>query len=192
LICEIQESLSRANDVDKSHFFFLNGYVSKIKNDDRLFYPACKNDNCRKKVTEDHGGFRCETCNLTFTDYNPTYMFSACISDLTDSIYISFTREQGTALIGMTAEEFRRFKEKNDESAVQAHFDKLLFKRFNVMVKGKYEYFNGETRMKYFAVKVLPFNVKTENSALLSRLAIFDKMGGRMDEDSAPQDSWMN
>ena len=36
------------------------------------------------------------------------------------------------------------------------------------MVKGKYEYFNGENRMRYFAVKVFPYNVQAENRALLN------------------------
>lgn len=41
------------------------------------------------------------------------------------------------------------------------------------MVKGKFEYFNGEMRMRYFAVKVFPHNVQAENRALLRRLDIY-------------------
>lgn len=41
------------SDMDKPQIFFLNGYVSRIKNDERMFYPACPNDNCRRKVTSD-------------------------------------------------------------------------------------------------------------------------------------------
>lgn len=93
LICEINDTLQNSNDVDQTHYFFLNGYVSKIKNDDRIYYPACKGENCRKKVNEDNGGFRCESCNRTFPDFNPSYMFSACISDFTESIYVNFARD---------------------------------------------------------------------------------------------------
>ena len=77
--------------------------------------------------------------------------------------------------MGMSAEAFRTFKETNDESTVQKHFDELLFKRFNIMVKGKYEYYNGENRMRYFAVKVFPHNVQAENKTLLSRLGLYEK-----------------
>lgn len=49
----------------------------------------------------------------------------------------------------------------------------MLFKTFNIMVKGKFEYFNGEMRMRYFAVKVFPHNVQAENRALLRRLDIY-------------------
>ena len=51
LITEISASLKDENDLDQPHFFFLNGYVSRIKNDDKIFYPACQ--NCRKKVMEE-------------------------------------------------------------------------------------------------------------------------------------------
>ena len=59
-ICEMNQSLQEANDVDQNHFFFLNGYVSSIKSDQRMFYEAC--NNCNKKVIEDTGGYRCENC----------------------------------------------------------------------------------------------------------------------------------
>ena len=100
LICEINESLQNENDTDQYHFYFLNGYVSRIKNDDRIFYPACMSDNCRRKVTEDAQGWRCEHCNKFFMTYRPTYMITAKISDLTDSIYFNFAHEPGAALMG--------------------------------------------------------------------------------------------
>lgn len=184
MICEIQETLQTANDVDQFHFFFLNGYISRIKNDDRIYYPACKTDNCRKKVVEDHNGFRCENCGKTNSDFNPTYMFSAMISDFTESIYVNFARDQGTSLMGMSAEAFRKFKENEDEATVQKYFDDLLFKRFNIMVKGKYEYFNGENRMRYFAVKVFPESIQAENKALLSRLDMYNKIGNNAGDAS--------
>jgi len=159
LICEINDSLQEENDVDQYHFFFLNGYVSRIKNDERIFYPACQSENCRRKVVEDQAGFKCEHCGKTFLTYQPTYMITAKISDFTESIYVNFAREHGTALMGMKATEFKEFRENNTEEVVQNYFDSLLFKPFNIMVKGKYEYFNGENRMRYFAVKVFPHNI---------------------------------
>lgn len=100
LICEINDRLNQENDTDHYLFFFLNGYVSRIKNDDRIFYPACMSDSCRRKVIQDNQGWRCETCRKTFMTYRPTYMITAKISDFTDSIYVNFAREHGTALMG--------------------------------------------------------------------------------------------
>lgn len=94
-------------------------------------------------------------------------MFRAQISDFTESIQVTFPREQGDKIIGMSAVEFRKFKEENSEETVQKYFDDLLFKSFNVMIKGKFEHYNGETRMKYFSVKVYPHSIANENKALL-------------------------
>ena len=43
----------------------------------------------------------------------------------------------------MTAEEFKEFKENESEEKVQAYFDSLLFKTFNIMVKGKFEHLSN-------------------------------------------------
>ena len=56
---------------------------------------------------------------------------------------------------------------------MQAYFDQLLFKTFNIMVNGKIGFFNGENNMRFFAVKVLPHNVQAENRALLRRLELY-------------------
>ena len=66
LIGEINDALQLENDTDQYHFYFLNGYVSRIKNDERIYYAACMSDNCRRKVVEDAHGYRCEHCNKTF------------------------------------------------------------------------------------------------------------------------------
>jgi len=176
LISEINETLKSENDVDKAHFFFLNGYLSRIKNDDRIYYPACSSENCKRKVIEDSAGYRCEHCNKTFPSFIPTYMITARISDFTESIYVNFAREHGTSLMGMKAEEFKEFKDTHSEPEVQNYLDSLAFKPFNIMVKGKFEHFNGEHRMRYFAVKVYPHNVGAENKALLTRLEMYKTM----------------
>ena len=59
---------------------------------------------------------------------------------------------------------------------MQAYFDTLLFKTLNIMVKGKFEYFNGESRMRFFAVKVFPHNLQAENRALIRRLDVYKEM----------------
>ena len=86
-------------------------------------------------------------------------MITAKVSDFTESIFVNFAREHGTSIMGMKAEEFKEFKETHTEQEVQNFFDGLLFKQYNIMVKGKYEFFNNENRMRYFAVKVFPHNV---------------------------------
>lgn len=119
----------------------MNGYVSRIKNEDKLFYSACPNQDCRRKVSEETGGYKCEHCNKFYPDCTPTYMVTAKISDFTDAIYVNFARENGESIIGLSAREWKEKREGMDEEEVQGFFDRLLFRKMNLMVKGKYEQF---------------------------------------------------
>lgn len=87
----------------------------------------------------------------------------------------------------MTAEEFKEFKETETEEKVQMYFDSLLFRTFNIMVKGKFEFFNGENRMRFFAVKVFPHNVQAENRALLRRIELYRCLAALSTEDDGEQ-----
>lgn len=77
--------------------------MSKIYNQDSIFYKACPGDNYKRKVVEENGRYRCEYSGQIFDDYEPTYMFRAQISDFTESIQVTFPREQGDKIIGMSA-----------------------------------------------------------------------------------------
>ena len=77
--------------------------------DDNMIYNSCP--ECRKKVQEDPVGYRCENCNKVHMTMVPQYMFSAKVSDLSGSIYISFPGKLGDVIMGnKTAEEFQDFK----------------------------------------------------------------------------------
>ena len=95
MICEINEAIKQVDDFDQSHFFFLNGQVARVMNHEKIFYPACKSDRCSRKVYEDGDLWRCENCGISFSDFQPTYMFSVQVTDATDSMYVSFARETG-------------------------------------------------------------------------------------------------
>ena len=77
----------------------------------------------------------------------------------------------------MNAQSFKEFRETNDEETVLNYFDSLLFKQYNVLIKAKFEYYGGENRIRYFALKVYPLtNMQNENKALLKRLETYSNM----------------
>ena len=80
----------------RDQFYVINGYVSFIKNDDKAYYLACPDENCRRKVAQTPSEppmFHCDHCNKTYEKCNPTYMLLAKISDLSDNVFINFYRE---------------------------------------------------------------------------------------------------
>lgn len=110
-------------DTDQKNLFVINGYISRIKNIDRVFYLACPNDKCRKKVTLDGSSYRCENCNMSYETCRATYMFSAKVSDFTESLFVNFSQDQGEAIIGMPAELFKSKEEQWTPEEKQDFFD---------------------------------------------------------------------
>ena len=81
--------------------FYISGYVSFLRNDDKTFYLACPEESCKKKVIEESVGWRCENCNKTYPNCVPTYMLSAKFSDVSETMFLNFYRHEGTALMGL-------------------------------------------------------------------------------------------
>jgi hypothetical protein len=49
------------NNTNNAKFFKVSGYISRMMNDEKMFYLSCP--ECRKKVIEETVGYRCENCN---------------------------------------------------------------------------------------------------------------------------------
>jgi len=51
-----------------------------------MYYLACP--TCKKIVTDEPGGYRCENCQRSYSEAIPTYNFSFMLSDFTQTISI--------------------------------------------------------------------------------------------------------
>lgn len=78
--------------------------------------------------------------------------------------------------MGKDAKQFEQFKQSHDSQQVDDYLSSLLFKPMNVMVRGKFEYYNNEPKMRFFAVKTFERNVNAENKALLERLNAYSQI----------------
>ena len=66
-----------------------------------MYYLACP--VCKKKVSDDTTGYRCEFCNKSFGEAVPTYNYSFMLSDYTSKISVSCIGEAGEAVLGQPA-----------------------------------------------------------------------------------------
>ena len=78
------------NEGGKSHWYKVSGYctfyTSSDGNDRLLYYLACP--VCKKKVTDEASGYRCENCAKSFGEAIPTYNFGFKLSDYSGSLSI--------------------------------------------------------------------------------------------------------
>lgn len=75
-----------------------------------MFYLSCP--ECRKKISDDTAGYRCESCNKVYSECVPTYMLTAKVTDVSGSVFVCFPKELADPIMnGMSASEFKHFKE---------------------------------------------------------------------------------
>ncbi len=53
----------------------------------------------------------------------PTYMLQGRVSDLQGNVYVSFPREMADQIMGMTATEFKQFKEEKTTDEIKELFN---------------------------------------------------------------------
>ena len=58
----------------------------------------------------------------------PTYMLQGRVSDLQGNVYVSFPREMADQIMGMNANEFKKFKEEQDVEATKELFNNRQFR----------------------------------------------------------------
>lgn len=123
---------------DKPDYFEFRGTVVFLKSEN-CAYPGCP--ECRKKMTMEANGWRCEKCQKTFASPEYRYILTMSVEDATSQIYLNAFDDQGNTLLKMSANEIMALKE-NDATASQVIFNKALFQNFNFKVRAKQETYN--------------------------------------------------
>ncbi|CDW72882.1 replication protein a 70 kda dna-binding [Stylonychia lemnae] len=185
MISEVIDHLNQANQMKPSYlaggqqqgFFWINCHISYIKNDDKIYYLACPEENCRKKVIEEQNVYRCESCCKSYDNCVPTYMVLAKIQDQSESIFVNFYREQGIQIMQVGAEQIKKLKDEQNQSQLNEIFFDAQFRYYQILVKAKQiSNQNDEQRNTYFASKVVPHSFHTENKEILRRLALYSQI----------------
>ena len=137
LINEIMDQKS-SQDTEESFakkFFYISGFLSYLKNDEKTYYLACPDETCKKKVMEESVGWRCESCNKTYPNCVPTYVLTAKFADVSDQVYISFYRNEGTSIMGISAEKLKEIKDQGDIQVINDTYNDRVYKHFSMLVR---------------------------------------------------------
>ncbi|XP_020596054.1 replication protein A 70 kDa DNA-binding subunit B [Phalaenopsis equestris] len=103
---------------EKPVFFSIKAYVSFIKQDQTMWYRACK--TCNKKVTDAVGsGYWCEACQKNDDQCSLRYIMVMKISDSSGEAWASVFNEQAEKIVGCTADELDRIKFEEGEDKFQ-------------------------------------------------------------------------
>jgi hypothetical protein len=81
---------------------------------------------------------------------------------------MGFIGEQGDAVMGMTATEFREMKKTATPDEIRDHLTSMQFtKTHGFIIKAKLDTYNSggvdESKLRYMALRTLPHDLKEEN-----------------------------
>ena len=97
-----------------------------------LYYLACQ--VCKKKVSDEQNGYRCENCQKTFQDAVPSYNFTMIIADHSNEEYIQCIGEVGDHIMGCPAIVISELMAEG-EAAIKAHIHSCLFKTVTLVIR---------------------------------------------------------
>ena len=157
-----------------------------------LWYIACPERDCKKKVTAaDNGlGYFCEKCQRTYPDCRPIYNFSILVGDLTEAKFMQVFGDAGEAILGMPAADLEAIRDRcGDVGQTQTNYSeplnefrqltkRLEFTPAQFLVRAKVDTYTlgtaeSENKVKYTIAKQLPYHVADANQLLLERLAVY-------------------
>ncbi|CUA67759.1 Replication factor A protein 1 [Rhizoctonia solani] len=160
------------SDEGKADFFTSRATIVHIKSDN-VMYPACGSDNCSKKVSEVHDGWRCEKCEKTFPKPKYRYIMSLSVADYTQSAWLQVFNDPGELILGMTASELHELKEEN-EALYAAAIEKATSHVWIFQCKAQQSTYQDQSRVRYGVNRAHKVDYAQESRILLEAIKAYD------------------
>lgn len=142
----IKEVKDEGLGMEEPAYFSLKATVVYIKQDS-FCYPACRNADCNKKVTDmGDGTWRCERCDVSHDKPEYRYVMSVNVNDHTGQLWLSCFDEVGRVIMnGKTADDLMALKEE-DEASLTSEWDAANCTKLNFRCRAKMDTFGDAQR----------------------------------------------
>ncbi|KAG8158463.1 hypothetical protein KVR01_011585 [Diaporthe batatas] len=161
--------------MEEQAYFTVKGTIVYIKQES-FCYPACRSENCNKKVVEEDGGWRCEKCSVTHDRPEYRYIMSVNVNDHTGQLWLSCFDDTGRAIMGgRSADELMRLKE-TDEEGLARVFDEANCTKYSFRCRAKMDMFGDMQRIRYQVMRAEPLNYVAEANALATLIKQYEDM----------------
>jgi len=141
---------------------------------DSIYYHACPNQGCYKKVLPDeqqNNMWYCTKCKKSSPNFLPRYVLFVKISDDTLADFATIFNDPGTVLLGKDANEIRQMRESNPKDPeLEYIFDCAIQKRFNFKIKAAEEPYQDEQRVKFTVQSIEPISYLEESKSILEKI----------------------
>jgi len=157
-LCTLSDIKSATAGNDTPQTFTVEASFISFKLD-KMMYPACPTETCRKQVIDQNGaGFRCEKCDKTFPECDMRYIVQGTLADVTGYHYVTVFNEAGPEVFGgLAAKELRRLEE-DQHRDFRKTIEGAKHRLFKVTLRSKMETWRDEKRLKLSVTKAAPVN----------------------------------
>ena len=167
-LSELSDGPALAPDA-KPEWATLHGCVVHIQADSTLYYTACPDEGCNKKVVQEGGQWLCESTGKKFAECKRRYIMRFKAADSSCAAWVNAFDDQGKQIFGCSADELHAEKEM-DNAAFLRRLKEATWKPWIMKTKATSDSYNGELRRRVTAVALSKPNFAAESAALLAAL----------------------
>jgi len=171
-----QENLGQS--LDKPDYYSTNATITFFSKDKAL-YKSCGSTleggkTCQKKVTEVDGGYQCQKCLTTKTDFAWRMILQINMADSSDNNWATCFQDTAEKILGVSSQELGEALE-HDEEKYNSIFSEAVFRSFSFKLRCKTEQYNDESRVKHSVIESSDINWSAHCANLIKEI---EAMGG--------------
>jgi len=175
-LVDLQEQFASGDK--KQVFIKVKATLNWISHDERtpLFYKAASDTN--RKVVENTvnpgNGKRyvCEKTGQFYDSYEPRYILSCAISDISGSQFVTIFNDHAKMLLGVDAKIVENLKSNGSTDQLNNIFEEALFKRYIFLIKAAEDMYQDEMRLRCIVSSVEKINYSNESKKLIDEIFI--------------------
>lgn len=168
---------------ERPDFFSIKATINFFKTEN-FCYPACNNTTqlnsqmptttCNRKVFEQSdGSWRCEKCDLNFSEPHYRYILNCSVMDSSGQMWITLFDEEAKKLFNLPASELLKMREQganNENTDFQNLVSDITMREYNFRLKARQDSYNGIVRVRYQVMNISEVNFNNECEYLCSDL----------------------
>ncbi|EGV62655.1 hypothetical protein CANTEDRAFT_115222 [Yamadazyma tenuis ATCC 10573] len=160
---------------EQPDFFSVKATINFFKTE-TFCYPACvnkqeaSNNLCNRKIIDQGDGtWRCEKCDINYSEATYRYILNCSIMDATEQLWATLFDQEASKIFGVSANELLVLKESN-EAEFKKVVEAVTMKEFSFRLKARQDSYNGESRIRYQTMAVYDIDFAAECDFLVKEL----------------------
>lgn len=157
---------------DQPDVISVKATISYCKHDDpeKIAYPSCPDDKCKKKMQQLTEGWTCEKCDKTYPDPKYRYLLNLHLMDSTGMTFVGAFGDDAIKIMkGREAHDVMELCNM-EPCAYEGVFKDAVHESFVFKLKVKQEMYQETEKLKVSVLRVTPMNYVTECADLLEAI----------------------